>query len=470
MENAVLFLWDGWGILGRVIAFLAIVVFVLGLESLAVKILADIHIWRSRRSDPTPEMLRRKPEDCAAILVTITDPAPLAGAMLARLKRSVEYENYMVFVAVRTRGAQTLAAVRREARGDSKVQVCPLESDDCTSDARALNTLLAAVRLFEREHDVDFQTYLFQGAETVLHPLSLKLVNWHCEFASIVQLPVLTGPRGTWPVNGGAGLDDLGEYHARETRLRADTVHSVPVRETAVALRRDALWALRLHGEVFDEAAEAPVFEAARRLGERGYLARFVWQCDANRKVIAAAELAPRTYGAAVRGKATRLRLIAFSGWRPLGSAQGSAWTHFFNYRDRRAVVVAATGGCALLTALAAAALLGAGAIVPGFESMPRLIEAQWVLALLTIDAALLAAALVRRIVLTAKVRGLPPILMLPIDLASSALIGAHAALLASRRPGDRQARDTARQGRMALASGKAEITDILVHLSLIHI
>ncbi|MEL7730462.1 hypothetical protein AAG612_13085 [Citromicrobium bathyomarinum] len=469
MESAVLFLWEGWGILGRVIAFLAIVVFVLGIESVVLKLMADIHVWRRRWAGPTLEMLRRKPEESVAILVTITGPALLAGTMLARLKRSVQYDNYMIFVAVRTIDAQTLAAVRRKTRGDSKVQICPMETSDAATDARALNTLLAAVGRFEQENAVDFQSYLIQGPETILHPLTLKLVNWHCEFASIVQLPVLTGPRRTLPLNGGAGLDDLGEYHARETRLRASMVHSVPVRETGVALRRDAIRALRLRGDSFDEATEMPVFDAVRRLGERGYAATFAWQRDARRKVIAVEELAPRSYSAAVRAKAARLRVTAFSGWRPLGSPQGSVWTHFFNYRDRRAVVVAATWGCAALTALAAAALLGAGMLVPGFDTTPRVIDAPWVIALLAIDAALLAAALARRIVLTSRVRGLAATLMLPLDLASSALIGAHGVLLASRAPaGANTAAGTGSSSSALpegsdLASGKAKITDILV-------
>ena len=55
-----------------------------------------------------------------------------------------------------------------------------------------------------------------QGPESIVHPLSLKLANWHCEFASVVQLPVLTNPRGPTSMTGGAGFDDLGEHRARE--------------------------------------------------------------------------------------------------------------------------------------------------------------------------------------------------------------------------------------------------------------
>ena len=50
MENAVLFLWDSWTILGRVVAFLAIIVFALGCESIAIKLAADFQRWRHRRS------------------------------------------------------------------------------------------------------------------------------------------------------------------------------------------------------------------------------------------------------------------------------------------------------------------------------------------------------------------------------------------------------------------------------------
>ena len=46
MENAVLFLWDSWTVLGRVVALLAIIVFVLGCESIAIKLFASLFIRR----------------------------------------------------------------------------------------------------------------------------------------------------------------------------------------------------------------------------------------------------------------------------------------------------------------------------------------------------------------------------------------------------------------------------------------
>ena len=212
MTNAVLLLWDSWSILGRVVTLIAIAILVLGLENLAIKLIADIQGWRRRGSEPTVEMLRRKQEDGTAILILITRSAPLAGTMLARIKRTLEYENYTIFVGVRSIDTQAVAAIRREARIDSRVRLCLFEEHEAPSQAHALNALLAAVRQFEHRHDVDFRTYFLQGPESIVHPLSLKLANWHCEFASVVQLPVLTNPRGPTSMTGGAGFDDLGEH------------------------------------------------------------------------------------------------------------------------------------------------------------------------------------------------------------------------------------------------------------------
>ncbi len=464
MENAVLVLWDSWGILGRVVAFLALAIFVLGMENLAIKLVADIQGWRRRRSEPTLDMLRRKQEDRAAILIPITGPAPLAGAMLARIKRTIEYENYTIFVGVRATDTQLIAAVRREARADSRVQLCLYEGREAGTQGRALNALLAAVREFELRHDDDFRTYLLQGAESIPHPLSLKLVNWHCEFASIVQLPVLTVPRGRLSMAGGAGLDDLGEHNAREMQLRAQMIQSVPARGSGLALRRDAVWALRLHGDVFDPGSDSPAFDAVRRLGERGHLASFVWQRDENRAVIAIEELSPRDLREAVRAKAERLSATALAGWQPLGNAQGSAWTHYFNYRDRRIVIVAATIACTVVTGLAAIALLFAGHMTPGFESMPPLVDSPWVLTLLAVDAALLGAALIDRVVLTARTRGLAAAAFLPLAMVASGLITARAVLIASRRSSSPDSTSRAAPLVGAAIAARTRITDILVH------
>ena len=467
MTNAVLLLWDSWSILGRVVTLIAIAILVLGLENLAIKLIADIQGWRRRGSEPTVEMLRRKQEDGTAILILITRSAPLAGTMLARIKRTLEYENYTIFVGVRSIDTQAVAAIRREARIDSRVRLCLFEEHEAPSQAHALNALLAAVRQFEHRHDVDFRTYFLQGPESIVHPLSLKLANWHCEFASVVQLPVLTNPRGPMSMTGGAGFDDLGEHRARETVLRARVVRNVPVRQTGLALRRDAIWALKLHGDVFDNRSECPVFDAVQRLGERGYLATYVWQRDEDKAVIAVEELSPRALGDAVQDRAQRLSATALSGWRPIGSAHGSLWTHYFNYRDRRIVPVAATLTCAALAGLAAGALLLAGHFTPGFESMPALIESPWVFALLAIDAALLGAALIERVVQTGRTRGLRSAALLPLNLAASCLITARAVVLASRPKDADHADATHTQsltGSHSLFAAKPRLTDILVH------
>jgi len=466
MENAVLFLWDGWGILGRVVALLAVVTAALGLESLVIKVFADIRNWRHRREEPTVEMLRRKQENCTAILVPISASAPLAGAMLARFKRTIEYDNYVIFLGVRSVDAATIAAIRHEARADKRVQLCLFEACDASCQAGNLNALLDAARRFEHQHDVDFQTYFLQGPETTTHPLALRLANWHCEFASIVQLPVLTMPRSSLPLAGGAGLDDLGEHRARELTLRAQTVHNVPVLDTGLALRRDAIWALKLHGDVFEATSPAPIFDAVRRLGERGHLSTFVWQRDERRRVIAVRELSARRFGDAVAGKARRLALTAFASWRPLGGTRAGLWERYFNYRDRRIVLVAAILSCAGFTALAAGGLLLAGLLIPGFESMPPLVDAPWVLAALAFSGILAGASLVERIVLTARARGPIAAMLLPLNLVTSGLITMRAILHASGRQGAstaRQQRNTPPTG-YSLLAGTPKVTDILVN------
>ena len=465
MENTVLFLWDSWSILGRVVALLAIVTFALGLETLAVKLFADIYNWRGRRAEPTVEMLRRKQEGRAAILIPITGPAPLAGSMLARLRRTIDYGNYVIFVGVRAIDAQTVAAIRREARTDDRIQLCLYDLHDAANPARARNLLVGEARRFEHGQDDEFKSFVLLGPDTAVHPLSLKLLNWHSEFASVVQLPLLTVSRGGLPMTGGAGLDDLGEHHAGETLLRAKTVHSVPVRDTGLALRRDAMWALKRQGDVFDTGSESPVFDAVRKLGERGHLATFAWQRDDDAAVIAVEELSPRSHADAVRAESQRLSVTALSRWNPLGSPQCSFWAHYFNFRDRRIVIVAATMGCAFLCAIAAAALLIAGHFTPGFEEMPALIESPWVIALLAINAGLAGAALFERMVQTARTRGLAAAAVLPLNLAASGLIAARAVLRASRS--DTQPAPASKRlpgaGTMPLA-GSPRITDILVH------
>ena len=55
MTHAILSLWDSWSILGRVVTLIALAIFLLGLENIAIKLVADIQGWRRRGAEPTVE-------------------------------------------------------------------------------------------------------------------------------------------------------------------------------------------------------------------------------------------------------------------------------------------------------------------------------------------------------------------------------------------------------------------------------
>ena len=152
-----------------------------GLDDLFVDL---VFILRGRKPFPWPAEAelagaRQRP---IAILVPLWQEQDVIGQMLAHNLAVIRYSNYQFFVGVYPNDRHTVSAVSEAARADPRVQVAVCPHPGPTSKADCLNRAYHRMLEYETRHGVHFDIVVTHDAEDLIHPESLRLINW---FSSI---------------------------------------------------------------------------------------------------------------------------------------------------------------------------------------------------------------------------------------------------------------------------------------------
>lgn len=318
--------------------------------------------------------LRARPEQPMAILLPAWDESAVLEAMLARMLRTIDYRNYVVYVGVYPNDSATRAAAARAAAGDAHIRVVMLNHDGPTNKADCLNAIWAAIRADERKGHGPFAIFTMQDCEDVIHPLAWRLFNWLIPRKDMVQLPVLSLPRRWWQFTASHYLDEFAQQHLKDLVVREAVHGSLPAAGVGVAFSRKAMLALAAAGrdEPFHVGSLTEDYDLGWRLRELGLKQIFArywtagerlgrepltgeWRRIAARELVCVREYFPASLEAAVRQKARWIIGIALQGWRTWGW-HGDWITRYMLMRDRKVLVtsLAAAAGYPLLAVLGA--------------------------------------------------------------------------------------------------------------------
>ncbi|OYW20083.1 MAG: hypothetical protein B7Z52_02730, partial [Burkholderiales bacterium 12-64-5] len=371
-----------WVMLGIGITIAAVVIFISGLDDAFLDI---THlILRLARRDPAPseEMIGRKPERWAAILLPAWDESAVIAAMLRRYCGTIDYSNYRVFVAVYPNDPATEQQVRSAMGNFRQVQPVILERPGPTSKADALNQLKDAALAHAEQTGKPFAFFVLHDAEDVVHPFSLRLMNWYTEFAPLVQLPVFSINRPLNRIVAGIYMDEFAELHCKDLWVRSRVNKQVPSAGVATAFTIEAIDALAEQGAVFDAASLTEDYEISHRLNMLGLRSMFVRFRMKSGEIVSTRELFPDQYSLSVRQKTRWVYGIVFAAWRSLGW-YGSLWNRYFLFRDRKIIIAAVAVMVAyllvallLITYVSAALLSPVRAVVGNFVSYHSLFRA----------------------------------------------------------------------------------------------
>ena len=329
-----------WTDLFVLLTFLAIAAF--AFDDLLIDVLALLK--RSRPQQLTSALRKAMdamPQKKIAILIANWHEDQILERMITGNLAQVDYRNYYFFLGVYPNDLATLAAAQRLSAANPRVMTAVNSQVGPTSKGQMLNQCARAVLERERELGFTFDAFLMHDSEDVIHPLSLKLINYFLSAADFIQIPVFSFDLPKSKLVGGVYIDEFAEHHTKEMILRSQLKQAVPSAGTGTALSRRLVRNLmnEQNGNLLKEdtlTEDYHLGNSAFRLGHRSlFLCYYTEDAGGARDFIATREYFPMKFRASIRQKTRWAIGICFQGAQNLGW-QGS-WLHaYFLWRDRR--------------------------------------------------------------------------------------------------------------------------------------
>lgn len=337
----------------------ALVFFTSGLDDFLVDccyVVTSLSAWAYGKSriQITVEGLLGKPQQPIAILVPAWDESDVIRPMLTNILRTITYHNFHIFVGVYPNDSATEGEVEKVRHDWKNVHriICGNPGPTCKADC--LNWVYQGIRHFEHENGIEFQAFLMEDCEDVVHPLSLHLFNLLIPSYDMVQIPVFPLERGWRDFTSGHYIDEFCEYHGKDIFVRQTLTGCIPAAGVGCGFSRRAYHRLAEEhdGELFNTASLTEDYEMGLNIGRLGLKSIFVSQVLEGFRTpeggweprskpdrrIAVREYFPSTFRTAFRQKSRWVLGIAFQGWKNLGW-KGSLAFRYMLYRDRKAIV-----------------------------------------------------------------------------------------------------------------------------------
>jgi adsorption protein B len=205
---------------------LAVWILISGLDDLFVDL---VFCWRWLRVHllllgdfrwPTAVELNRAPRHRIAVFVPAWHEHAVIGKMLEHNLIAVRYERYEFFVGVYRNDTATLRAVHTIAEKYANVHVAAVPHNGPTSKADCLNAIYLRLQEYEQEHGVRFEVVVTHDAEDLMHPESLRMINFFARRYDMVQVPVLALPTPAREFTHGLYCDDFAEFQSKDILVR----------------------------------------------------------------------------------------------------------------------------------------------------------------------------------------------------------------------------------------------------------
>ena len=289
---------------------------------------------------PSESELNTAPRRRIALLVPLWREAGVIGRMLDHNLSSIRYRNYEVFVGVYPNDGDTAREVFDAAQRHRRVHVVICPHAGPTSKADCLNWVYRRMTEYEADRGARFDLVTVHDAEDVVHPDSLRLIDWFAQDYAMVQMPVLPLPTPMREGTHGLYCDEFAEYQLKDIPVRVRLGGFLPSNGVGTGYRREALERLARdrEGQVFDPDALTEDYEIGLRLHELGYRQAFVPVASDARGPVATREYFPRGFGAAVKQRTRWVTGIVLQGWERHGWSGGWRAAYWF-WRDRKGLV-----------------------------------------------------------------------------------------------------------------------------------
>src|SRR5262249_38834790 len=256
-----------------------------------------------------------------AIFVGLWREHRVIGHMLEHNLSLIHYSNYDVFVGVYPNDELTERAVADAARRDPRIQLAVCPHDGPTSKGDCLNWIYRGMAAYEKRHRVRFEIIITHDAEDLIHPESLRLINWYSREHEMVQVPVLALPTPAHEITHGIYCDEFAETQTKDIPVRQRLGGFLPSSGVGTGFDRESLERLGAArgGRSFDPECLTEDYENGLRFYLMGLRQIFLPIVFDHRGPIATREYFPRTLRAAVRQRSRWVAGIALQGWQNHG-------------------------------------------------------------------------------------------------------------------------------------------------------
>ena len=306
------------------------------------------------------EELGNVPEKSIAIFLPAWREAEVIEDMIKHNVSSISYKNYHIFIGVYPNDFDTKMKVAKVERIYPNVHMALVPHDGPTNKADNLNWIYQNMLKYEQDTGKKFDVVLMHDAEDIIHPLSLKLVNYLADEYDMIQIPVFSLEVPFRNFTAGTYMDEFAEHHLKEIYVRYVLGGFVPSAGVGTAFSRRILEKLaeEKNNILFDTDSLTEDYIVGKHIkdigGKQVLLKRVIrvkrrskWlklfprfirkHLEYKNEFIATREYFPFKFSAAIRQKTRWMLGIIFQGTEKI-KWRGKAIDKFYLYKDRKGV------------------------------------------------------------------------------------------------------------------------------------
>lgn len=334
-----------------ILALLAILLLLSGIDDLVPLIICLVHRFVNRRAAVNPSLGEfLKEERRIAIFVPCWKESGVIGKMIRHNLAAICYGNFDFFLGAYPNDEATVQAAGHLAESYRNVHVAACPHPGPTSKADCLNWIYQRMLLYEEEHGVYFDSVVLHDAEDLIHPEALGLINRARAIYAMVQIPVLPLTTPVHEFTHGIYCDEFAEYQTIDMPARQFSRSFIPSNGVGTGFARGILddLARERGNRVFDPVSLTEDYEIGVHVHECGYKQLFAPLRDGDRGWVATREYFPRRVRSAIKQRTRWVTGIALQCWERTGW-RGSWRTRYWFWRDRKGLI---TNPLTLLTNL----------------------------------------------------------------------------------------------------------------------
>lgn len=417
-------------------AVVAVGILISGLDDLFVDLCyygSELYraVFRGRYPSVTEEQLSAEPEQAIAVMIPAWQEHAVIAQMLRNTIRTVDYENFDIFVGTYPNDEATMLAVAAVAELEPRVHriVCPHEGP--TNKADCLNWIIEGIRHYDKTTGKGIKIIMLHDSEDMVHPLSFKLMNHLIPRVPMVQIPVVPFESDYGDFTAGTYLDEFAESHLKDMVVRERLSGMVPSAGVGTGFSRDAIEELAVvhKGQIFNVCTFTEDYDLAFRLKaigkrsillqhfvERTQVVRTGWPFHRERlkrvrELVGTREYFPSKFKDAVRQKARWTLGIVFHGWQQRGW-EGNLALRYMVWRDRKTLATNSVNmlGYLLLAEAAADAIMGRHSTAGLFPL--HIAAGSWVWSVVYADSLLLTNRCLQRLATLRRITSWPQALL----------------------------------------------------------